>query len=694
MNRIFQNLIRPFTMNFFLIVFFLISVAVVEVSSTEEMPEFRLGKEQARNYFKQGLNYLHNYQFNAAKDSFTASLAIMDDFRLARKYLSDAYFLSGEWQESLNELEIIEASGKNNQIWKNRSEILRLHIAGISKNDDLTFYKHLSGDSNRGFRFRNPTDVLFDTDGNMFILGFETANIIKLDTNGLPVGNFKGSLGRTFEGPLFFTYHKDLIYISDFTSDRIYIMNTNGYLQDRFAGKGSEGGSFYGPTGIAVSDDNILFVADSGNNRIQKLKLNGNFISDFGKEGKGKLKMPSGLTIENNQVYVADKGNKRVVVFDMEGNFVKEFTHPSIVVPRSINFHKKRMYIADEQTGLLIYNSDRDKWTKIANFRDETGKYVKLLRSFSSSYDSTGSLYSIDYDRHRVDIFAPKNTLNSNLNVFIERVELSRFPEISLSIRVKNRSKQDLTAINRAAFRVTENENVYPLVGLAKMKQFNENISVSLIYENSKRLSEFAKNADSVLGSFFGSLTVKDKVEVIRAGKDSEKVYNFGYSPLDIYAKIRKSESNDSFINMGKSLFQGIGDIIPELGPRAIILLVSGEYLPNTFNQYSVLRNIQYANAHSIPIYILSLCDEGEMISIYKDIANRTGGKFIKIPGSLDEMKLYDMIQSKKDKRYIVTYKSKLNPDLTGRYIDLEVSAFYRDIVGRAQSGFFVPEKQ
>ena len=145
---------------------------------------------------------------------------------------------------------------------------------------------------------------------------------------------------------------------------------------------------------------------------------------------------------------------------------------------------------------------------------------------------------------------------------------------------------------------------------------------------------------------------------------------------------------------MGKSLFQGIGDIIPELGPRAIILLVSGEYLPNTFNQYSLLRNIQYANAHSIPIYILSLSDEGEMISIYKDIANRTGGKFIKIPGSLDEMKLYDMIQSKKDKRYIVTYKSKLNPDLTGRYIDLEVSAFYRDIVGRAQSGFFVPEKQ
>lgn len=76
------------------------------------------------------------------------------------------------------------------------------------------------------------------------------------------------------------------------------------------------------------------------------------------------------------------------------------------------------------------------------------------------------------------------------------------------------------------------------------------------------------------------------------------------------------------------------------------------------------------------------------MVAVYKDIANRTGGMFIKIPGSPQEMELYKFIKSKQDKRYIVSYKSKLNPDLSGRYIDLEVSAFYRDVVGRAQSGF------
>ena len=137
-----------------------------------------------------------------------------------------------------------------------------------------------------------------------------------------------------------------------------------------------------------------------------------------------------------------------------------------------------------------------------------------------------------------------------------------------------------------------------------------------------------------------------------------------------------------------------IGDLVPELGPRAVVLLVSGEVMPSAFNQYTVLRNIQYANAHGIPVIILSLSDEGEMASVYKDIANRTGGIFLKIPGSPEETNLYKFIKSKQDKRYIVSYKSKLNPDLAGRYIDVEVSSFYRDVVGRAQSGFFVPEKQ
>ncbi|MCB1177718.1 MAG: 6-bladed beta-propeller, partial [Leptospiraceae bacterium] len=280
----------------------------------------------------------------------------------------------------------------------------------------------------------------------------------------------------------------------------------------------------------------------------------------------------------------------------------------------------------------------------------------------------------------------------SNLNVFIERVELNRFPTVSIFLRVKNRNNQDLKGIRREAFRVLENSNLYPLVGLNNMKEFNNKISVSMVFENSEKVHAIAPKVDSFMGHFFNSLTVKDQVEVIRAGKDSEKVYDFGTSPLDIYAKIRKSTPEKEFINLGKSVYQAISDLTPELGPRAVVLLVSGEVLPNAFNQYSILRNIQFANAHSIPIIVLSLSNKGPMIKYYKDIAERTGGKFLKVPGSKEETSLYSFIKSKKDRRYIISYKSKISDDLIGRYIDLQVSVFYRDIIGKAGGGYFVPE--
>jgi sugar lactone lactonase YvrE len=674
--------------------FFFYILFISSATFAEELPDFRLGKESAKTHFKKGILQLNNYQYSAAKESFLASLSVMEDFHLARKMLSDSYYLAGEWQDSLNELEILERSGKNtNPIWKNRAEILRLNIAGIGKKEGLSFYKFISGDANRGYRFRNPTDALVDNDGNLYVLSFNTTNITKFDPNGFPIGNFKGGLGRTLEGPLFFTLHDDILYVSDFASDRIYKITLKGRLLERFGESGIAPGKFHGPEGIAISKDEFLYVSDSGNNRVQKLTLEGKPVLLFSTEGRSKLSFPAGLTVgEDGYVYVADKGNHRVVAFDDEGNYVSEFSHPNMKMPRSVKFHQGRMYVADELTGLMIFSPTQDKWTKISTFRDTTGDYVKILRAFSSTYDYTGSLYTVDYARHRVDIFSPKSALISNLNVFVERVELNRFPNVSLFLRVKNRSNQDLTGIRREAFRVLENSNLYPLVGLANMKEFNDQISVSLVFENSPKIKQVAGNLGSFMGSFFSSLTVKDKVEAIRAGKDSEKVYDFGSSPLDIYAKIRKSVPESDFINLGKSIYQSISDLSPELGPRAVVLLVSGDVLPNAFNQYSMLRNIQFANAHSIPFVILSLSDEGEMVNIYKEIANRTGGMFLKVPGSQDEKNIYSFIKSNKDKRYIISYKSKISSDLGGRYIDFESSVYYRDIVGRAQGGYFVPE--
>ena len=80
------------------------------------------------------------------------------------------------------------------------------------------------------------------------------------------------------------------------------------------------------------------------------------------------------------------------------------------------------------------------------------------------------------------------------------------------------------------------------------------------------------------------------------------------------------------------------------------------------------------------------------MTNIYKDLANRTGGVYLRVPGSQEETELYNFIKSKKDNRYILSYKSKTGEELAGKFIDYELSVFFREIIGKAQGGYFVPE--
>jgi DNA-binding beta-propeller fold protein YncE len=659
---------------------------------SDELPEFKRGTEKARDYFRNGMTYFHNHQYGASKESFIASLSVMDNFHLARQYLSETYYYSGEWQESLNELEILDKAEKT-YYRKNRMEVLRLLISGEGKKHSLTFFNKIHGDSFRGFRFENPTDVVTDKDGNLYILSFTSANVIKLDTNGFPIENFRGGFGRAMKGPMFMAMKDDTLFVTDYTADKVYVFNSKGYYRNRFGKKGSSPGKFIGPTGICVAPDGNLYVSDSGNNRVQKLTPEGDFIFEFGTSLEGKLYSPTGVAVDKKgTVYVADKGNKRIVLYDTEGNYITEWKHELFSKLRAIKLLGDRFYISDEESGVLIYNPLKNKWTRMSSFPETSTKYSTIHRPFSTEMDYAGFLYTVDYAKHTINIFAPQNLMTSNLNVSVEKVITGRFPDISLIFTVKNRRNQNLAGIGRSAIRVIENENIYPLVGLDTMKSFNDKITVSMVFENSPKIKAISGMLDSFLGHFLSSFSSKDKMEVLRVGKDSEKVYEFGNSILDIYSKIRKSQpETGNFINLGKGVFEGISSLIDKMGPRAVILLVSGDELKDSFNQYGIIRNIQFAKSHSIPIIVLSLSDTGDMVSVYKEIAEKTGGLFFKVPGSIEEKKLYDFIFEKKDKRYIVSYKTKTSSELKGRYMDIQLDVSYREIIGKSKAGYFVP---
>ena len=87
-------------------------------------------------------------------------------------------------------------------------------------------------------------------------------------------------------------------------------------------------GEFIYVAGVAVDSSLNLYVADTGNNRIQKFNKKGKFIAKWGTggSGDGELDGPFGIGVDtHSNVYVADTYNNRVQKFDSNGTFIAKW---------------------------------------------------------------------------------------------------------------------------------------------------------------------------------------------------------------------------------------------------------------------------------------------------------------------------------------------------------------------------------
>jgi DNA-binding beta-propeller fold protein YncE len=89
----------------------------------------------------------------------------------------------------------------------------------------------------------------------------------------------------------------------------------------RIAAWGKDGaaeGEFAEPQGIGVDAFDCVYVADSGNHRLQKFDPRGRFLCAWGGPGTGPMLMsdPSAVAVDSKgAVYVAERNNRRVQIF-------------------------------------------------------------------------------------------------------------------------------------------------------------------------------------------------------------------------------------------------------------------------------------------------------------------------------------------------------------------------------------------
>ncbi len=182
---------------------------------------------------------------------------------------------------------------------------------------------------------RFPEAVALDSQGNVYVADQLSYVVQKFTAAGAfegEWGSWGGGHGQF--GPIggLATDAAGNVYVVDSSRDRIEKFDSNGNFILAWGHPGEELGEFHffsstNPTqppggGIAVAG-NYVYVADSGNNRIQRFALDGSEAMQWGTKGSGpgQFSYPRGVAANGSEVLVADDDNYRIEKFDPNGAF-------------------------------------------------------------------------------------------------------------------------------------------------------------------------------------------------------------------------------------------------------------------------------------------------------------------------------------------------------------------------------------
>lgn len=144
------------------------------------------------------------------------------------------------------------------------------------------------------------------------------------------------------------------LYVGDLELHTLRKFSSTGELLAEYGGRGSEPGQFIGAWGISTDSHGDVYIADSGNRRIQKFDPNGAFLKEWSEYGGRSFIKPTGVFVDTNDiVYVCDSLAEIVALFDIDGTHLASWDLAEIYGSKSepedivIDAEGKHIYIAE-----------------------------------------------------------------------------------------------------------------------------------------------------------------------------------------------------------------------------------------------------------------------------------------------------------------------------------------------------------
>ena len=197
----------------------------------------------------------------------------------------------------------------------------------------------------------------------------------------------------------------DGIYIADGSSCSVFKFSKEGKLMKVVGQRGIQRGEFNTPTSVKIINDK-LYICDRDNDRVQILNRDMQYVNSFGRcgSGDGEFRQPNDLAQDRaGNLFVSDGRNDRVQVLNCNGQFVYAISKKG---DASEHLHVPHGICVDDQ---FVYVGDRGNNNCVSVFKT-SGEFVTSFGHVGSPagivIDDDGFVYVSNYtSKGKVYIF-------------------------------------------------------------------------------------------------------------------------------------------------------------------------------------------------------------------------------------------------------------------------------------------------
>ncbi|XP_004933397.1 RING finger protein nhl-1 [Bombyx mori] len=202
------------------------------------------------------------------------------------------------------------------------------------------------------------------------------------------------------------------IYVTDKWKHCIHVFSKDGLYLRSIGHKGSRVGMFRSPEGIATDNaNNLIYVADTGNDRVQIIQPDGKFVDQIGVYNKLKptgnttlwetkevicteLNTPTAVALTADRIIILDSGNRRVKVYNKnDKGKILEFGSTG---QRKGQFRQPEVLAVDPMGYILVGDSGN---CRVQVFKP-TGQLVRVFGGFGTQPGKFGWISGIHVTKH------------------------------------------------------------------------------------------------------------------------------------------------------------------------------------------------------------------------------------------------------------------------------------------------------